>query len=150
MPVAAIGPDDPGGVLLARVRSANAAPGRRGLDACQWAVERLLRAADAAGLRLAVRVGVTPGSRSARARLTSCGRSSAGRWASPGTGRLSVLATLELPVADERLKSLAAGGRPWSIENDAVGVEAGYLPGLGERDRAARRLRPAGLVSPAS
>jgi hypothetical protein len=50
----------------------------------------------------------------------------------PASGRLSLLGTLELPVTAERLKSLAAGAVV-VIENDAVGVEAGYLPGLGER-----------------
>ena len=32
-----------------------------------------------------------------------------------------------------------------AIENDAVGIEAGYLPGLGERD-----ARVAALAAPAS
>ena len=60
-------------------------------------------------------------------------------------GRLSLLGTLELPVADERLKSLAAGA-VLLIENDAVGVEAGYLPGLGERTgRLAAFAPPASL-----
>ena len=60
-------------------------------------------------------------------------RLSARRSASPGIrARLSLLAALDLPVADDRLKSLAAAAVV-VIENDAVGIEAGYLPGLGER-----------------
>ena len=48
-------------------------------------------------------------------------------------GRLSALAALGLPISDERLRALASGA-VLAIENDAVGIEAGYLPGLGERD----------------
>ena len=38
-----------------------------------------------------------------------------------------------LAISDDRLRALAAGA-VLAIENDAVGIEAGYLPGLGERD----------------
>jgi hypothetical protein len=48
-------------------------------------------------------------------------------------GRLSVLAALGLPISDDRLTALAKGAA-LSIDNDAVGIEAGYLPGLAERD----------------
>jgi hypothetical protein len=48
-------------------------------------------------------------------------------------GRLSVLAALGLAISDDRLRGLA-NGAVLAVENDAVGIEAGYLPGLGERD----------------
>src|SRR4051812_26089123 len=129
----AIGPDEPGGVLLANALGERRARAPEILDACQWAVERLLRAADGAGLRLAVQIGVTPwqsvSPREADLLREIFGGSFGVAW---DPGRLSLLATLDLPVGDDRLKSLAAAAVV-VIENDAVGVEAGYLPGLGER-----------------
>ena len=94
-----------------------------------------------------------PGSRSAHGRPTCCVRLRRRARRRVGIpGRLSLLSTLELPVADDRLKSLAAAAAV-VIENDAVGVEAGYLPGLGERPGGSppspRRPRPPGS-SPAT
>jgi hypothetical protein len=53
--------------------------------------------------------------------------------------RLSVLRRLGLAISGERLASLRVA-TALVIENEAVGVDAGYLPGLGERedDLAAR------------
>ena len=56
-------------------------------------------------------------------------------------GRLSVLAALGLAISDERLAALAAAAA-LVLENDAVGMQAGYLPGLGERDPRVAALRP--------
>jgi hypothetical protein len=142
----AIGPDEPGGVLLANALGERRARAPEILDACQWAVERLLRAADGAGLRLAVQVGVTPwqsvSPREADLLREMFGGSFGVAW---DPGRLSLLGTLELPAADDRLKSLSAGALA-VIENDAVGLEAGYLPGLGERTgRLAAFAPPASL-----
>jgi|SRR5450631_510061 len=138
----AIGPDDPGGTLLAAALAERRALAPEILDACQWAVERLLRAADRAGLRLAVQVGVTPwqsvSPREADILRETFGGSFGVAW---DPGRLSLLATLDLPVADDRLKALAAAAL-LVIENDAVGVEAGYLPGLGERTRRLAAFAP--------
>ena len=47
--------------------------------------------------------------------------------------RLSVLRRLGLAISSERLASLRLAAA-LVIENEAVGIEAGYLPGLGERD----------------
>jgi len=139
----AIGPDEPGGVLLANALGERRARAPEILDACQWAVERLLRAADGAGLRLAVQIGVTPwqsvSPREADLLREIFGGSLGVAW---DPGRLSLLATLELPVGDDRLKSLAAAAVV-VIENDAVGVEAGYLPGLGERTARLAAFSPA-------
>ncbi len=136
------GRDDPGGELLANALAERRARTPEILDACQWAVERLLRAADRAGLRLAAQVGVTPwqsvSPREADSLRETFGGALGVAW---DPGRLSLLATLELPVADDRLKSLAAAAL-LVIENDAVGVEAGYLPGLGERTERLSAFAP--------
>ena len=59
--------------------------------------------------------------------------------------RLSVLAALELPVADNRLRALAQAAVV-IVDNDAVGLACGYLPGLGERDvRLGASPLPAGI-----
>jgi hypothetical protein len=141
----AFGPDDPGGVLLSNALAERRALAPEILDACRWAVERLLRAADRAGLRLAAQVGVTPwqsvSPREADTLRETFGGALGVAW---DPGRLSLLATLELPVGDDRLRSLAAAAVV-VIDNDAVGVEPGYLPGLGER---AERL--AAFAPPAS
>jgi hypothetical protein len=47
--------------------------------------------------------------------------------------RLSVLRRLGLAISGERLASLRVAAA-LVVENEAVGVDAGYLPGLGERD----------------
>ncbi len=138
----AIGPDEPGGVLLANALGERRARAPEILDACQWALESLLRAAEGAGVRLAVQVGVTPwqsvSPREAGALREIFGGSFGVAW---DPGRLSLLATLELPVGDDRLKSLAAAALV-VIENDAVGVEPGYLPGLGERTQRLAAFAP--------
>jgi hypothetical protein len=60
-------------------------------------------------------------------------------------GRLSVLAALGLAISDDRLRALATGA-VLAIENDAVGIEAGYLPGLGERDARVAALAAGATV----
>jgi hypothetical protein len=139
----AIGPDEPGGQLLANALGERRARAPEILDACQWALESLLRAAEGAGVRLAVQVGVTPwqsvSPREAGALREIFGGSFGVAW---DPGRLSLLGTLELPVGDDRLKSLADAAVV-VIENDAVGVEAGYLPGLGERTPRLAAFAPA-------
>jgi len=143
----AVASDDPGGELLAAALAERRALAPEILDACQWAFERLLRVADRAGLRLAVQVGVTPwqslSPREAGSLRETFGAALGVAW---DPGRLSLLATLELPIGDDRLKSLAAAAAV-VMENDAVGVEVGYLPGLGERaERLAAFSPPASAL----
>jgi len=58
---------------------------------------------------------------------------------------LAVLAALGLPLAETRCKALAAAATV-AIESDAVGLDAGYLSGLGERDaRLGAIAAPAGV-----
>ena len=55
-----------------------------------------------------------------------------------------MLAALGLAISDDRLRALAEAA-VLALENDAVGIESGYLPGLGERD-----ARVAALAAPVS
>lgn len=80
----AIGRGEPGGEVMANALGERRARAPEILDACQWAFERLLRTADGAGLRLAVVVGVTPGSPPVRVRSAFCARPSARPLALPG------------------------------------------------------------------
>ena len=60
--------------------------------------------------------------------------------------RLSILAALDLAIAEDRCKTLAASALV-VLENDAVGLVPGYLPGLGERDaRVAAFSAPDGTL----
>ena len=134
----AVGPDDPGGELLAMALAERRARAPEILDACQWALERLLRAADRAGVRLAIQVGVTPW-QSPSPREVGILRETFGAplgvaW---DPGRLSLLRALDLPVADDRLRALGRAAVV-IVDNDAVGLSCGYLPGLGERDARLR------------
>jgi hypothetical protein len=138
--------DDPGGRLLARAVAERRARAEELGDACRWSLERLVRAAERAGLTLALPVAATPwqvpSPREAQQLLDAFAGAPLGLVWDPG--RLSVLATLGLAISDERLRALADAA-VLAIENDAVGIDAGYLPGLGERDE-----RVAALTAPAS
>ena len=52
-----------------------------------------------------------------------------------------MLCALGLPISDEGLHALAASAK-LALDNDAVGLRAGYLPGLGERDPRVAALAP--------
>jgi hypothetical protein len=139
----AAGTGDPGAELLAAAVAERRARSPEILDACHFALEGLLRAADRAGLRLAAQIGVTPWQAASPRELGSL-------WETFGAAlgiawdpaRLSILGTLGLPVADDRLKALAAAATV-VLENDAVGLAPGYLPGLGERDERLAAFSPA-------
>lgn len=135
--------DDPGGRLLAGATAERRARSDELTDACRWALERLVRAAERAGLTLALPIAATPWQvpslREARALAEAFAGAPLGLVWDPG--RLSVLAALGLAVSDERLRALAAAAIV-AIESDAVGIDAGYLPGLGERDPRLAVLAP--------
>jgi hypothetical protein len=143
----AVEADDPGGLLLASALEERRARGPETLDACRWALERLLRAAERAGVELAIALGVTPwqapSPREAGQLIeTFVGARLGVAW---DPARLSVLGALGLPIADARLEALARSATV-AIESEAVGLDAGYLPGLGERDaRLAAIAIPAGI-----
>jgi hypothetical protein len=126
--------DESGATLLAAALAERRARGGDITDACLWALERLVRLAEPLGLGLVLPVGATPWEVPTPREAGELAETFAGAvghaW---DPGRLSVLAALGLPISDDRLKALAKGA-VLSIENDAVGIDAGYLPGLGERD----------------
>lgn len=129
----ACGPGEPGAEVLRRALAERKALGGAILDGCRWSIERLLRAAERSGTRLAARIAATPWQAPTPRELgelrDTFGDRLAVAW---DPGRLSVLATLDLPLGEARLKALAAGAAI-VVENDAVGLAPGYLPGLGER-----------------
>ncbi len=129
----ACGPGEPGALVLERALGERKAMAPAILDACRWSIERLSRAADRAGARLAARMAATPWQAPTPRELgelrDTFGDGLGVAW---DPGRLSVLAAIGLPVSADRLKSLAAAAR-LIVDNDAVGLTPGVLPGLGER-----------------
>ena len=108
---------------------------RETLDACQWALERLLRDAERRGVTLLLVPAATPWQAPSPREIELLVEMFAGGplghvW---DPARLSVLCTLGLPLSDDRLRRLAEGAA-LALENDAVGLDTGYLPGQGERD----------------
>ena len=106
-------------------------------DACHWSLERLGRLAEARSVRLILPLGGSPWEvPSAREALEPRGgfRLRRRRSRSPGIpGRLDVAArALGLRLPDARVAAVAKAAGA-AIESDAVGLEPGYLPGLGER-----------------
>lgn len=138
----ACGPGEPGEAVLERALAERRSVAPLVLDACHRSLERLVRAAERAGARLAIRVGATPWHAPTPRELGEL-RDTFGEVVSPAwdPGRLSVLATLGLPVSDARLKALAASAA-LVVENDAIGLVPGYLPGLGERAEALAGITP--------
>ena len=135
--------DEPGSRLLAAAVAERRARGEALSDACRWSLERLVRGAERAGLTLALPVAATPwqvpSPREARALAEAFTGAPVGLVWDPG--RLSVLAALGLAISDERLRALA-GAAVLALDNDAVGIRAGFLPGLGERDARIAALAP--------
>jgi hypothetical protein len=135
--------DDPGAPLLAAATAERRARGDALSDACRWSLERLVRAAERADLTLVLPVAATPwqlpSPREGRLLADAFAGAPVGLAWDPG--RLSVLAALGLAISDDRLRALADGA-VLAIDNDAVGVEAGFLPGLGEREGRVAALAP--------
>jgi len=137
--------DGEGAQILAAARGERQARARETLDACQYALERLLREAERRAITLLLVPAATPWQTPSPREIELLVDQLAGgplgyAW---DPARLSVLCSLGLPLADDRLKRLADGAA-LAIENDAVGLETGYLPGLGEQDP-----RVAPLAAPA-
>jgi len=136
--------DEPGERVLAAAVAERRSLGDALGDACRWSLERLLRAAERAGVTLALPIGATPWQVPSPREAGLLGDGFAGAplglvW---DPGRLSVLAALGLAISDDRLRALAHEAKAM-VENDAVGIEAGYLSGLGERNaRVAAHAAP--------
>jgi hypothetical protein len=130
-----LGEDDPGRALLDDALGARKAVAPRLHDACRWSLERLARDAERRGVTLLLHPGATPWDtptpREALALLEAFRGAPLAIAFDPG--RLSVLRALDLPLSDGAARALAAAAGA-VVENDAVGMQAGYLAGLGERD----------------
>jgi hypothetical protein len=120
---------------LATAMGARRAASERLVDACRWSLERLCRLAESRAVTLLLPVGgspwETPSAREALGLLEAFrGAPLAPLW---DPGRLTAARALGLKLPEARVTALCDAARgAW--ETDAVGMEAGYLPGLGERD----------------
>jgi hypothetical protein len=127
--------DDVGARRLADALAERRARRPEVLDACRWSLEAMVRVAERQGATVVLPVGATPwdapSPREAGELLAMFTGGPVGLAWDPG--RLSVLTALGLTISEERLKAIAAAAVV-AVENDAVGLRAGYLPGLGERD----------------
>ena len=94
-----------------------------------------MREAERRQLRLALSLSATPwGIPSPREGLELAGEYDSARLGLVlDPARLSVMRRLGLAISGERLAALRAAAA-LVVENEAVGIDAGYLPGLGERD----------------
>jgi hypothetical protein len=120
---------------LAIALAARKAAARALIDACQWSLERLCRLAEARAVTLMVPVGASPwevpSAREALALVDGFRGAPVGLAWDPG--RLTAARALGLRLPTERVAAVAAAATA-ALETDAVGLGAGYLPGLGERD----------------
>jgi hypothetical protein len=129
------GEGDPGEALLADAVSARKALAPRLADACRWSLERLARDAERRGATLLLPAGASPWEvptpREALALLEAFRGAPVALAYDPG--RLAALRALGLPLSAATAAALAAAAGA-VVENDAVGIQPGYLAGLGERD----------------
>jgi hypothetical protein len=107
------------------------------VDACGWSIERLSRLAEARSVTLVLPVGGSPwevpSAREALALMDAFrGAPLTLLW---DPGRLTAARALGLTLPDARIAAVVEASGA-ALETDAVGMEAGYLPGLGERDEA--------------
>jgi hypothetical protein len=135
--------DEPGSRILGAAVAERRARAEELGDACRWALERLVRAAERAGLTLVLPIGATPwqvpSPREAGLLVDAFTGAPVGQVWDPG--QLSVLGALGLAISDDRLRVLADRA-VLDLENDGVGIAAGFLPGLGERDPRVAALAP--------
>jgi Xylose isomerase-like TIM barrel len=110
------------------------------LDACRASLDRILPAAERRNIVLAIEMAGDPwGGPSPREAATLLEEYRNGPIAVVwDEARMQVLAALGVGPSDDRRTALAAAARLWRA-NEAVGMEVGYLPGLGDPDRAPSR-----------
>jgi sugar phosphate isomerase/epimerase len=145
-----LGEDEPGERLWAAAIGERMALSGAVLDASRHALDRIVPRAERSGVELALEVAGGPWSGpSPREALLLADEYRDGPvgliW---DEARMQVLTTLGLAPGEERRATLAAASTLWRA-NDAVGIETGYLPGLGDppaRDgRSAEPGRPGGI-----
>jgi hypothetical protein len=132
-----LGAGEAGESDLARALAARRAFAERLSDACRWSLERLGRLAESRAVTLVLPVGGSPwevpSAREALALLEAFRGAPLGLAWDPG--RLTTARALGLHLPDARVQAVAAAAIA-AVESDAVGLDPGYLPGLGERDDA--------------
>jgi hypothetical protein len=122
---------------LALALAARKAFAERLSDACHWSLERLSRLAEARAVTLVMPVGGSPwevpSAREALALLEAFRGAPVGLAWDPG--RLTAARALGLHLPADRVAAVATAAGA-ALVTDAVGLEPGYLPGLGERDES--------------
>ena len=142
-----LGEDAPGERVWAAAMGERRARAGLILDVCRSALDRLLPRAERRDIVLALEIAGGPwGAPSPREALTLLDEYRDGPLGVVWDGaRMQVLRTLGIAPSVEGGATLAAAARLWR-ENEAVGIEVGYLPGLGDRDQAPpevdSRLKP--------
>jgi len=129
------GKNQPGTEALPDALAERRARSARLVDACQWSLEALVAESQRSGVTLAMDLAASPWSvPSPREALELMSRfEGAGIGTVFDTGKLSVMRRLGLGMAPARLAAVRAAA-VMLVENEAVGLEPGYLPGLGEPD----------------
>ena len=126
--------DDGEACLMAAIDERRASIGAT-LDACRWSLDRLVREGEQRNLRLALELSATPWSvpspREGLELLAGYEGARLGCVLDPA--KLSVMRRLGLTISAPRLAALRASAL-LVADNEAVGLDTGYLPGLGERD----------------
>jgi hypothetical protein len=129
------GDGESGGDLLAAARAERRAKIAARLDGCRFSLDALVREGERTGTALAIEPSGTPwglpSPREALDLLADYAGARVGVVLDPA--RLAVMRRLGLAISAERLAALRGAARLWA-HNEAVGVESGFLPGLGERD----------------
>ncbi|HVZ70784.1 MAG TPA: hypothetical protein VHJ20_00280 [Polyangia bacterium] len=131
------GPGEDGAADLAIALGARRAWAEAWLDGCRWSVERLARVAEARAVTLVLPTGGSPWEVPSPREALALVEAFAG---APVTlawdpGRLSTLRSFGMRLPEARVAAVARASG-FALETDAVGVDAGFLPGLGERDEA--------------
>jgi hypothetical protein len=125
--------DEPGARVWAAAVGERRAVSPLVLDACRYALDRIVPRAERRDVKVALEVAggpwSSPSPREALYLLDEYRDGPLGLvW---DEARMQMLATLGLAPPQDRRAALAAGAIVWCA-NDAVGIEIGYLPGLGD------------------
>jgi len=135
--------DEPGARALAAALAERRARSPQILDACRFALDRMVALAERANVAIALEVSGgpwgTPTPREAATLLDEYREAPLGVvW---DDARLQVLWTLGVPPLRERAEALAAAAR-LRRANEAVGLDVGFLPGQGDPDAAVTAALP--------